>query len=171
MNLKDVAAISGKSGLYKIIKPTRTGVILESIDAQKGKLIANSNTRVSILKEISMYTTGSDSSKALEDIFKAVHGKHGLELPVSPKSDGADLESFMEGIVPDYDKEKVYLSDIKKLVIWYGILAQYYPEVITQPSASGGGEEIASNLEGALVEESSANEPAEKVKAKKAEKE
>ena len=76
MNLKDVAAIAGKSGLYKVIKPTRTGVILESIDEQKIKIIANSNTRVSILKEISMYTTGAEASKALEDIFAAVFKKY-----------------------------------------------------------------------------------------------
>lgn len=131
MNLKDVAAIAGKSGLYKVIKPTRTGVILESIDAQKSKLIADSNTRVSILKEISMYTLGADASKALEDIFKSVYSKHGLTIPVTSKSDGAYLGQFMEGVLPDYDKEKVYLSDIKKLVTWYGILAQFYPEIFT----------------------------------------
>lgn len=135
MNLKDVAAIAGKSGLYKVIKPTRTGVILESIDAQKSKLIADSNTRVSILKEISMYTLGAEASKALEDIFKSVYSKHGLTIPVTSKSDGADLGQFMEGVLPDYDKEKVYLSDIKKLVTWYGILAQYYPEMFTITTA------------------------------------
>ena len=131
MNLKDVAAIAGKSGLYKVIKPTRTGVILESIDEQKVKIIANSNTRVSILKEISMYTTGADASKALEDIFAAVFKKYALTLPISPKADGADLGSFLESVLPDYDKEKVYLSDIKKLVTWYTILAQYHPETFT----------------------------------------
>jgi len=131
MNLKEVAAISGKSGLYKVIKPTRTGVILESIDEQKLKIIANSTTRVSILKEISMYTTGSEASKALEDIFALVFKKHGLSIPVSPKDDGASLGSFLEGVLPDYDKEKVYLSDIKKLVTWYTILAQFYPEMFT----------------------------------------
>lgn len=133
MNLKEVAAISGKSGLYKVIKPTRTGVILESIDEQKIKIIANSNTRVSILKEISMYTTGSETSKALEDIFSLVFKKHGLSIPVSPKDDGASLGSFLEGVLPEYDKEKVYLSDIKKLVTWYTILAQYYPEMFSSP--------------------------------------
>ena len=173
MNLKDVAAISGKSGLYKIIKPTRTGVILESIDTQKSKIIANSNTRVSILKEISMYTTGTNSSKALEDIFQAVYAKHGLEIPVSSKADGGDLETFMESVVPDYDKEKVYLSDIKKMVTWYGILAQYYPEIVSTPSIKDAEKEIAPaepSKVSASAEMSATVEPTKKVKAAKSSK-
>lgn len=163
MNLKDVAALAGKSGLYKVIKPTRTGVILESIDAQKSKLIADSNTRVSILKEISMYTLGAEASKALEDIFKSVYTKHGLTIPVSSKSDGADLGQFMEGVLPDYDKEKVYISDIKKLVTWYAILAQYYPEMFTAAAPLLEEAVIIADIEEPIAEK--------KTKAKKAVKE
>lgn len=159
MNLKEVAAISGKSGLYKVIKPTRTGVILESIDEQKLKIIANSTTRVSILKEISMYTTGSEASKALEDIFALVFKKHGLSIPVSSKDDGASLGSFLEGVLPDYDKEKVYLSDIKKLVTWYTILAQNYPEMFSTPDS----EKVE-----AVVEHSDTSEDKPSLKPKKA---
>ena len=62
MNLRDIAAVSGKSGLYRVLKPTRTGVILESLDANKTKLVANANSRVSILKEISVYTTTAEGT-------------------------------------------------------------------------------------------------------------
>ncbi len=69
MDLKDVAAVSGKGGLFKVVKPTRTGVILETIDADKKKLIANASSRVSILKEISLYTTTGEGSVLLEDVL------------------------------------------------------------------------------------------------------
>lgn len=72
MDLKDIAAVSGKSGLYKVLKPTRNGVILESIDEQKTKFIANANTRVSLLKEISIYTDGKEASVPLEDVFSRI---------------------------------------------------------------------------------------------------
>ena len=160
MNLKEVAAISGKSGLYKVIKPTRTGVILESIDEQKLKIIANSNTRVSILKEISMYTTGSEASKALDDIFILVFKKHGLTIPVTSKDDGASLGSFLEGVLHDYDKEKVYLSDIKKLVTWYTILAQNFPEMFSTPAAD--------KVEAIVEEQSDTSEDKPSFKPKKA---
>src|SRR5688572_7139638 len=112
--LKEIASVSGKGGLFRILKPTRNGVILETIDDKKIKSVANSNERVSILKEISIYTTGDESSKALEDVLKDVHKLFGAELKVSSKSSDAELRDFMEKVVPDYDVEKVYCSDIRK---------------------------------------------------------
>src|SRR5690606_32492758 len=102
MDLKDIAAVSGKGGLFKVIKPTRTGVILETIDEQKNKLIANANNRISLLKEISVYTTSKESSLPLEDVFRTIHQKFGGNLTISPKSSEQELRSFLEGIVPDY---------------------------------------------------------------------
>jgi hypothetical protein len=131
MELKEIAAVSGKSGLFRVLKPTRTGVILESIDEAKAKLVANANNRVSLLNEISIYTTGKESSVPLEEVLKAIHAKHGDTLKVNGKSDTRELVSFMESVLPDYDKEKVYQSDIKKLVTWYATLAQYFPELLS----------------------------------------
>ena len=128
MDLKDIASISGKSGLYKVVKPTRTGVILEAIDAQKLKVVANANNRVSLLKEISVYTTGEESSKPLEEIFEKIHSTFGDKIGVDSKSTPQELTSFLEKVVPDYDTEKVYVSDIKKIVTWYSTLATFYPE-------------------------------------------
>jgi len=130
--LKEIASVSGKGGLFRILKPTRNGVILETIDDKKIKSVANSNERVSILKEISIYTTGDESSKALEDVLKDVHKLFGIALKVSSKSSDAELRDFMEKVVPDYDVEKVYCSDIRKLVIWYGILSKNFPEIFTE---------------------------------------
>ena len=131
MELKDIASIAGKSGLFKVLKPTRTGVILESLDEEKKKTIVGANARVSLLKEISIYTTSAESSLMLETVFDSIYKKHKAELPVTSKSDAAELESFLETIVPDYDTERVYLSDIKKLVSWYSTLVKFAPELFS----------------------------------------
>ncbi|MDO1446183.1 DUF5606 domain-containing protein [Rhodocytophaga aerolata] len=129
MDLKEIATVSGKGGLFRLVKPTRSGVILESIDEQKSKLVAGPQYRVSILKEISIYTTGKESSVQLEEVLAAIFEKYGKDLPVQPKSSSEDLFSFIEEIVPQYDRERVYSSDIKKLVTWYGILVNHAPDL------------------------------------------
>jgi hypothetical protein len=132
MDLKDIAAISGKSGLYKVLKPTRTGVILEAIDETKAKLIANASDRVSLLKEISIYTNGKESSVPLDSVFSKIYEKFNKKsLGVDSKSGPEELKNFLSSVVPDYDTEKVYNSDIKKLVNWYSILLNHMPEVFT----------------------------------------
>jgi hypothetical protein len=131
MNLKDIASISGKPGLFKVVKPTRTGVILETIDEQKSRVVANANNRVSLLQEISIYTTGNDASIPLEKVFSLIYEKYKKNLKVDAKADPSVLKSFLGEIVPDYDTERVYNSDIKKLVAWYQLLASHLPEVFT----------------------------------------
>jgi hypothetical protein len=129
MDLKKIATVSGKGGLFKLLKPTRTGVILESIDEQKSKLVAGPQYKVSLLKEISIYTTGKESSVPLEDVLARIFEKHGTHLPVQPKASSEELFTFIEQVVPEYDKDRVYSSDIKKLVAWYTILATHAPEL------------------------------------------
>ncbi len=128
MDLRDVASIAGKGGLYKVVKPTKSGVILETLDDSKKKLVANANSRVSILKEISIYTTTVEGTILLEDIFKIIFDKYKGELPVQPKDDSKKLLDFLSEIVPEYDADKVYASDAKKVVSWYNSLFKHYPE-------------------------------------------
>lgn len=165
MDLKDIASISGKGGLFKVVKPTRNGVILESIDAAKHKLIANSNTRVSLLKEISVYTSGKESSILLEEVYKRIFSKYGKQLPLDSKASERELSSFLEEILPEYDKDKVYNSDIKKLVSWYLLLANFNPEVFNDNSAKAG-----SNEQAQAVEDVPADNVEAKPKLKKAKK-
>lgn len=130
MDLKDVAAVSGKSGLFKVIKPTRTGVILETIDADKKKLIANASSRVSILKEISLYTTTGEGSVLLEEVLlKIADNNEKKELAISSKSSEVELRAFVATVLPDYDEERVYFSDLKKLVTWYNLLITECPDL------------------------------------------
>ena len=130
MELKDIAAISGKPGLFKVIKPTRTGLILESLDEEKSRLATGPHHRVSLLHEISIYTMDYDKTIPLQEIFSKIYKEFGDDPGVDGKSDPDELRSFLEHIVPDYDKERVYVSDMKKLVGWYAILYKIAPELL-----------------------------------------
>ena len=77
MDLKEIASVSGKPGLYRVVKPTRTGIILETIDDTKKKLVANANSRVSLLKEISIYTTSDEGSINLAKVFETIKNTKG----------------------------------------------------------------------------------------------
>lgn len=136
MELKDIASISGKGGLFKVLKPTRTGVILEAIDETRSKFIAGASQRVSLLKEISIYTTSKEGSFPLEDLLDKLYKEYGDTLPVNGKSDNRDLYAFLGKLIPDYDQAKVYPSDIKKLISWYGILVKFAPEVLQKNTVS-----------------------------------
>ncbi len=130
MDWKEIAAVSGKSGLFNVVKPTRAGFILESIDEEKKRFIAGPNTRVSVLHEISIYT--EEDSIALSDVMIKIKKDKG-EVAIDPKkADGAELMQFLKSVVPDYDEEKVYASDVKKLINWYGIIDKNYPDLLNE---------------------------------------
>jgi hypothetical protein len=130
MELKEIAAISGKGGLFRILKPTRSGVIVESLDDSRNKIVAGTNYRISILKEISVYTTSQEGSIPLEEVFFRIKEEFGDDLGVTSSSDGDELKAFIKHLVPDYDIERVYTSDIKKIIGWYNILFSLAPEVL-----------------------------------------
>ncbi|WP_375561873.1 DUF5606 domain-containing protein [Bernardetia sp. OM2101] len=129
MKLKEVAVISGKPGLYQILKPTRNGVIIEAIGGGRSKIMADASHRISILKEISIYTTTEEGSVPLQDVFHKMYDKYALQLDIKT-SDNTALKGLLNDILPEWDKDRVYTSDIKKLVMWYGILAEHAPELI-----------------------------------------
>ena len=169
MDLKEIATVSGKGGLFKIIKPTRTGVILESLDEQKSRIVAGTQHKVSLLKEISIYTTGKDSSIALEEVLAAIFKKYGKEIPVNPKSSPDELASFVKEVVPNYDEERVYASDMKKLVTWYTIMASHAPELLENKEAPEKQEDKEESEEEAKAEKKESKKTAAKpAKAKKA---
>lgn len=132
--LKEIAHISGKPGLFKIIKPTRTGVIVESIDAKKEKAVIGNNAKVSVLHEISVFMDDhQDSSKPMIEIMKQIIAKYptGLDFTVKELSEQKLTEKFLE-IEPNFDRERVYTSDIKKIFNWYGILKNNMPEIFEE---------------------------------------
>jgi hypothetical protein len=131
MTLSEIATIAGKGGLFKVMAPTKSGVILESLDESKTKIVATSNSRLSLLQEISIYTTTKEGNIALEDVLKKIYTEFKDDLGVDTNSDSTELKAFMKSIIPVYDEERVYTSDIKKLVKWYSIIFKYAPEVLT----------------------------------------
>ncbi len=132
MELSEIATVSGKGGLYKVVSPTKSGVILESLDESKAKLVTNANNRLSLLHEISIYTTTKEGTEPLENILKKIHQEYGNDLGLDANADGAELRAFVKSVLPEYDEARVYVSDLKKLVKWYGILLQYAPEVFVE---------------------------------------
>jgi hypothetical protein len=134
MELKDIASISGKGGLFKVVSPTKSGVILESLDEAKSKLVASSNQRISILSEISIYTTTKEGSTPLLEVFQKIKKEFGNDPGVDAESDGSELKAFLKSVLPEFDESRVYVSDIKKLVKWYTILLKQAPEVFESPA-------------------------------------
>ncbi|GAB3894453.1 DUF5606 family protein [Spirosoma agri] len=132
--LKQIANIAGQSGLFRILKPSRNGVIVESLDDKKAKTMMGPTARVSVLNDISIYVDNADQSIPLADVLLAVNEKYGETLTVDPKGSNSELADFMATVVPDYDRERVRTTDIKKLIVWYGILRQFAPEVFEKPA-------------------------------------
>ncbi len=120
MSLEKILAISGKPGLYELKIQTRSGFLAESLSDGK-KLNVGLQSNVSLLSEISVYTY--EGEKSLAEILKAIADKEdNKETAVSHKDDKNALESYFSEIVPNYDAERVYTSDIKKIINWYNML-------------------------------------------------
>jgi len=129
MKLSEIASVSGKGGLYKVVASTKSGLILESLDEAKTKLVATGNHRISILHEISIYTTTKEGTVGLGDVLKKIHAAYGTDTGVDGDSDANELKAFLKSVVPEFDETRVYTSDMKKLARWYGLLVKYAPEL------------------------------------------
>ena len=119
--LEGILSISGKGGLFKLVSQGKNVIIVESL-AEGVRTPVSSTARVSALQEISMYTVEGDVklSHVMANIFKAYEG----QKAISPKASADELKAFMDKVLPEWDKDRVYTSDIKKLVTWYNILVE-----------------------------------------------
>lgn len=116
----DILSISGQSGLFKLISNTKNGIIVENIETKK-RIPIYSTSKVSSLKEISVYTSeGKDLP--LASLMTTIKEKTQNQQAISHKEDGKKLKDFFLEVMPNYDEERVYLSDIKKIIQWYNIL-------------------------------------------------
>ncbi|MFV8359807.1 DUF5606 domain-containing protein [Flavobacterium sp. LS1P3] len=161
MNLEKILAISGKPGLYVLRVQTRTGFVAESLLDGK-KITVNLKSNVSLLSEISIYTY--EGEKPLAEIMQKIADKENKGQAISHKEDNATLTAYFKEILPDYDEERVYPSDIKKVLNWYNML-QAKGLVTDEVPAADVTEELAAVAEEILVAEVEA--PSKKVKAKK----
>jgi len=119
INLKEILSITGKPGLFRIVTTSKTNIIVQSmIDGKRTAVSANS--KISALDDISIFTYEDDVP--LAEVMQAIYDKtNGQEGP-SPKAAHAELRSFLEEILPNFDQDRVYHSDLKKLFSWYNQL-------------------------------------------------
>ncbi|MFC5196090.1 MULTISPECIES: DUF5606 domain-containing protein [Bizionia] len=120
MSLEKILSIAGKPGLYKMIAQTRGGFVAESLLDGK-KMSVGIHHNVSILSEIAIYTLTEE--KPLREVFKLIKEKEsGNETSISHKESKDKLEEYFFEVLPDYDEDRVYASDIKKIIQWYNLL-------------------------------------------------
>ena len=120
MALEKIIAIGGKPGLYELIAQTKGGFVGESL-VDKKRLTVSIRAKVSVLSEIAIYAL--DREVPLLEVFEAIHKKEeGEETSVSPKADKLALEEYFFSILPNYDEDRVYASDMKKILSWYNLL-------------------------------------------------
>lgn len=129
---KEIATVAGKPGLFRILKPSRSGVILESLDEKKTKLVVGGNHRVSVLSEISIYTLTEEGAAPLEDVMKIIEKEFDGDTGLTIDADSDEYKAFLKHVLPDFDEDRVYTSDIKKLINWYRIIRQYEPQVLME---------------------------------------
>ncbi len=117
-----ILAISGKPGLYRLVSQGRGMLIVETVDATKKRVPAGARDRVTSLNDVSMYTNEDD--KPLMEIFQAIADKEGAKATAIDykKASKEELADFMAAVLPDYDRDRVHDSDIRKLIQWYNIL-------------------------------------------------
>lgn len=119
MSIDKILAISGKPGLYALKLQTRTGFVAESLIDGK-KITVGLRSNVSLLSEISVYTY--DGEVRLAEVFRAIATKEDNGPAMSHKEDNAKLEAYFREVLPEFDEERVYASDIKKILNWYNML-------------------------------------------------
>ncbi len=120
--LKEIVSISGKGGLYKVIAQSAKGIIVESFEDKK-RMMVEQHYQVSALSDIAVFTDTEE--KPLQDVFKNIYElENGQPTKITHKSSGDELKNYFAKVLPNYDQNRVYVSDIKKVVKWYNILQE-----------------------------------------------
>ncbi len=119
MEFSKIIAVTGKPGLFQVVSQTKTGILVESLsDKKRFPIISTQN--VSLLENIAIFTY--DEEVPLLTVFKSISEKEEGKETISHKESGAKLSSFFSEILPEYDQERVYTSNIKKIIQWYNAL-------------------------------------------------
>ncbi len=142
MGLDKILSIGGKPGLFKLVTQTRSGFVAESLLDGK-KITVGLRSNVSVLSEIAIYTL--DEELPLREVFLKMQVKEkGGKTAISHKADKEQLEEYFFGVLPNYDEDRVYASDIKKVVQWYNILLDHGITDFAAPENGDGNEDDAS---------------------------
>jgi hypothetical protein len=123
MKLDKILAIGGRPGLFKLLAQTRTGFVAESLLDQK-RVTVGMSSNVSVLSEIAIYTL--EEELPLRAVFQKIKDKEkGGKTAISHKADKIELEEYFFEVLPNYDEDRVYSSDIKKVIQWYNLLMDH----------------------------------------------
>jgi hypothetical protein len=143
MDLKKILSIAGKPGLYKLVAQSKNGLIIESLLDGK-RMNAFMNEKISSLEEISLFSHNEDV--ALNIVFRNMFNLTNGQKAIDKKADDSAVKAFFEQVVPDYDKERVYVSHMRKVIGWYNLLIEkgildYSEEEVTENKAEENTEE------------------------------
>jgi len=140
MILKDILSISGEPGLFRFIAQGKNAIIIEHLETKK-RSSAYGSAKVSSLEDIAIFTEKEDMP--LGKVFDLIYEKESGGPAVDSKVDTTKLKSWFEEILPEYSKDKVYTSDIKKVALWYNILHKLNLLIKEEPVAEAKSEESA----------------------------
>ena len=147
MFLDGILAIAGQAGLFKLVSKGKNNVIVESLTTGK-RMPAFATSRISTLEDVAIYTYDEDIP--LKDVFVSTFDKYEGKKVLETKPSNQDYRDFMESVLPDFDKERVYVSDIKKVVNWYNSLIDF--KIITADSIKEGVEKAEEKNEDETAE-------------------
>jgi len=136
MNLRGIVAVSGKPGLFKLVGQNKAGYVLESLDAQKVKSVVSlSTSKMASLEDITIF--GEEDDIRLPDVFEQMKAEE--NLPDVKTAKGNDLRDFFRIVAPHHDEDRVYSSDIKKIISWFKILKELplFNEEAPEPLEAG----------------------------------
>lgn len=153
MDLKDILAISGHGSLFRFVSQGRNGIIVENLKDEK-RMIAGASAKISSLEDIAIYTFEED--KPLSEVYDAIYKRENGGKAISHKSSNEELKAYLKEVLPEYDDERVYVSDIKKLVNWYNQLHELDLLRITEAEETN--EDAQELTEETSAEETNSNE-------------
>ena len=159
MALEQILSVSGKSGLFRLVGQMKNGIIVEAI-ADGKRFPVHGSAKVSALEEISIYTDTEEVP--LKDVFKAIFDKEGGKQVLSAKASNNDIKAYFETVLPNYDRDRVYVSDMGKVVRWYNLLIEHKAYDPSEPE-----EEVKESVEESTKEKKEKKAPAKKTAAKK----
>lgn len=136
MNLKDILSISGEPGLFKFVAQGRNAIIVEHLETKKRRT-AYGSAKVSSLEDISIFAEKEDLP--LGKVFDLIYEKEKGGPAVDSKSDANKLKAYFDEVLPEYDKNRVYVSDMKKVVVWYNILQKLGQLIKDEPESEKDG--------------------------------
>jgi len=131
MNLKDIVAIKGKAELFRVMSKSPKGIIVETLNDNRSKFKVHPNLQVLVLNDITIYPNDNNDIY-LRDLFYKIYQKEKLTITIDQNSSPESIKQYFKSIAPNYDEERVYMSDMKKMLKWYKNIAEFYPQILEE---------------------------------------